>query len=143
MRGELRRVAITLLVTVALGACVDGGAPVAPGTTSARGGSGAGGGGALVGEWSRTVIFAADDGDIHTSRTIWWFDSSGTAERWVIAGSVAAGFADTVTATARWDASGTRVTISYQPPDTGTVTFDYAVRSDTLTLGEEEYIRDD
>jgi len=144
MRAAFPRAGMLLLATLALGACLDGGAPLAPDTPSATGGGGGGGSSSpLVGEWSRTLLFTADDGGIHTSRTIWWFDADGSAERWVIATSVAAGFADTVTDAALWDADGTRVTIAYQPPATGTVTFDYTVRSDTLTLGGESFARAD
>lgn len=148
MRAVPPQVAAVLVAALALGACVDGGALSAPDTSTATGGgTGVGGSGdggsSLVGEWSRTILFTADDGDIHTSRTIWWFDADSSAARWVIAASVAAGFADTVTADALWDADGRRVTISYEPPATGTVTFDYSVRADTLTLGGEVFVRDD
>ena len=143
MSAAFPRAGILLLAMFAMGACRDSGAPLAPETPGAIGGGGGGGGSALVGEWSRTLIFTADDGDIHSSRTIWWFDADGSAERWVIATSVSTGFADTVTAAALWDADGVRVTIEYQPPATGAVTFDYTVRSDTLTLGGDTFVRAD
>jgi hypothetical protein len=143
MNAAFPRPGILLLATFAMGACLDSGAPLAPDTPGAIGGGVGGGGSALVGEWSRTLIFTTDDGDIHSSRTIWWFDADGSAERWVIATSLAAEFADTVTAAALWDADGVRVTIAYQPPAAGTVTFDYTVRSDTLTLGGDFFVRAD
>lgn len=142
MTAAFPRLGILLLATFAMGACLDSGGPLAAAPPGAIGGGGSGDS-ALVGEWSRTLLFTTDDGDIHMSRTIWSFDADGSAERWVIATSVAAGFADTVTAAALWDADGVRVTIEYQPPATGTVTFDYTVRSDTLTLGGDSFVRAD
>ena len=142
MMAALPRVTVALLAALMLAACVDGGAPLSPDTTSGRGG-GTGAGALLMGQWSHTEVFTADDGGVHSSRTVWRFAEDSSAERLVIATDVAAGFADTVTTTALWAASATKLTITYQPPDSGTVTFAYQVHLSTLTLGGVEFVRDE
>jgi hypothetical protein len=96
-----------------------------------------------VGQWSHDEIFTDDNGGVHSSRTVWRFEEDSTARRLVIATDVAAGFADTVAANALWEATGTKLTITFQPPDTGTVTFTYQVHLSSLTLGGVEFVRDE
>jgi hypothetical protein len=138
----LPRTVIALILTLAIFACVDGDAPLRPDTTSGRGG-GSGAGALLVGQWSHDEIFTDDNGGVHSSRTVWRFEEDSTARRLVIATDVAAGFADTVAANALWEATGTKLTITFQPPDTGTVTFTYQVHLSSLTLGGVEFVRDE
>jgi hypothetical protein len=121
---------------------VDGDSSLRPDTATGRGG-GSGAGALLVGEWSRTEIFSDDGGGLHSSSTVWRFEQDSSARRLVIAADVAAGFADTVAANARWDATGTQLTITFQPPDSGKVTFTYQVHLSTLTLGDVEFQRDE
>ena len=134
---------VVVVAVLSVMACTDASGPITRAGTSARGGGGGGDDPMLVGQWSRTVIFATDDGDIHSSQTIWSFQSDSTARRSVIATSVAAGIADTVIANARWEAGGTTVIITFEPPDSGVVSFDYRVQADTLTLGGLEFLRVD
>jgi hypothetical protein len=140
--SALPRTVIALILTLAIFACVDGDAPLRPDTTSGRGG-GSGAGALLVGQWSHDEIFTDDNGGVHSSRTVWRFEEDSTARRLVIATDVAAGFADTVAANALWEATGTKLTITFQPPDTGTVTFTYQVHLSSLTLGGVEFVRDE
>ena len=138
----LPRTAIAVVLALAIFACVDGDASVRPDTTSGRGGGGSAGA-LLVGQWSHDEIFDDDNGGVHSSRTVWRFDEDSTARRLVIATDVAAGFSDTVATDALWEATGTELTITFQPPDTGTVTFTYQVHLSSLTLGGVEFMRDE
>lgn len=138
----LPRTAVAFILALAIFACVDGDSSLRPDTTSGRGG-GSGASALLVGQWSHDEVFTDDNGGVHSSKTIWRFEEDSTARRLVIATDVAAGFADTVAADARWEATGTQVTIAFQPPDTGTVTFIYQVHLSTLTLGGVEFVRDE
>lgn len=136
----LPRAALALLLSVAILACVDGDS-TGTGTSGRGGGNGAAG--LLVGQWSHTEVFDDDNGDVHSSSTVWRFEEDSTAQRMVIATSVAAGITDTVTANARWDATATDLTLTFQPPDSGTVTFPYQVHLSTLTLGGVQFTRDE
>jgi hypothetical protein len=139
--GRIARVGSVLALgfAIAVAACVDGDSPTRSGTSGIGGGAAA----LLVGQWSRTVVFDDDGGDIHSSRTVWRFEADSGAKRMVIATSVAAGITDTVSADARWEATPTQVTIDFQQPDSGTVTFPYQVHLSTLTLGGVEFVRDE
>jgi hypothetical protein len=132
---------MALVLAVAIFACVDGDSPTGTGGSGTGGGSGAAG--LLVGQWSHSEVFQDDNGDVHGSRTVWRFGEDSAAKRMVIATSVAAGITDTVTANGRWEATGAKLTITFQPPDTGTVSFDYQVHLSTLTLGGVEFVRDE
>lgn len=142
MRGSaaLPRTVMALLLAAAIFACVDGD-PTGTGTSGIGGGNGAAG--LLVGQWSHTEVFDDDNGDVHSSRTVWRFEEDSTAQRMVIATSVAAGITDTVTANALWEATAAQVSITFQPPDSGTVTFAYQVHLSTLTLGGVQFTRDE
>jgi len=131
--------ALGFVTALAAVGCVDGDSPTRSGTSGIGGGASA----LLVGQWSRTVVFDDDAGDIHSSRTIWRFDDDSSAKRTVIATSVAAGITDTVSTNARWEATATQVTITYQQPDSGAVTFPYTVHLSTLTLGGVQFVRDE
>ncbi len=136
---SLLALVFALTVTAWLAACVDGDSPTGSGTSGRGGGTGI----LLVGQWSHTKVFDDDGGDIHSSRTIWRFDRDSSAKRMVIASSVAAGITDTVSADARWEATQSRVSIVFQPPDSGTVTFAYQVHLSTLTLDGVQFVRDE
>jgi hypothetical protein len=138
----LPRTVAALVLALAIFACVDGDSTLRPDTTSGRNG-GSGAAALLVGQWSHDEVFTDDNGSVHSSKTVWRFAEDSTAQRLVIATDVAAGFADTVMANARWEASGTQLTITYQPPDTGSVTFAFQVHLSSLTLGGVEFVRDE
>jgi hypothetical protein len=137
-----RRTIAVLILSLAIAACVDGDASLRPDTASGRGG-GSGAEVLLLGQWSHTEIFSDDGGGLHSSSTVWRFENDSSARRLVIATNVAAGVSDTVAANARWEATGTQLTITFQPPDSGQVTFAYQVRLSTLTLGSVEFQRDE
>lgn len=136
----LPRAVTALVLALAIFACVDGD-PAGTGISGRSGGNGAAG--LLVGQWSHDEIFSDDNGGVHSSKTVWRFEEDSTAQRLVIATDVAAGFADTVMANALWEATGTKLAITFQPPDTGSVTFTYQVHLSTLTLGGVEFMRDE
>jgi len=138
----LPRTVLVLAMVLASFACVDGDSPVRPDTTSGRGG-GSGAAVLLIGQWSHDEIFSDDGGNLHSSKTVWRFENDSTARRLVIATNVAAAFSDTVIASALWEATGTKLTVTFQPPDSGTVTYPYQVHLSTLTLGGVEFMRDD
>jgi hypothetical protein len=137
----LPRTALALVLAMAIFACVDGDSPTGNGGAATGGGNGAAG--LLVGQWSHTEVFEDDNGDVHSSRTVWRFDEDSSAERMVIATSVAAGITDTVTASARWEATASKLTVTFQPPDSGTVSFNYQVHLSTLTLGGVQFLREE
>lgn len=137
----LPRTAVALVLAMAIFACTDGDSPTGTGGTGTGGGNGAAG--LLVGQWSHTEVFEDDGGDLHSSKTVWRFGEDSSAQRMVIATSVAAGITDTVTANARWEATASKLTITFQPPDTGTVSFAYQVHLSTLTLGGVQFVRDE
>ncbi len=137
----LPRAATALVLAMAIFACVDGDSPTGTGGSATGGGNGAAG--LLVGQWSHTEVFEDDNGDVHSSRTVWRFEEDSTARRMVIATSVAAGITDTVTATARWEATASKLTVTFQPPDSGTVSFNYQVHLSTLTLGGVQFVREE
>lgn len=138
----LPRIAIAIAIALATFACADGDASLRPDTTSGRGG-GSGAAGLLVGQWSHTRVFTDDNGGVHSSETIWRFEEDSTARRLVIAADMAAGFADTVAANALWEATGAKLTVTFQPPDSGTVSFAYQVHLSTLTIDGVEFTRDE
>ncbi|HET7622448.1 MAG TPA: hypothetical protein VFK39_11155 [Gemmatimonadaceae bacterium] len=138
----LPRLVITLVLALAIFACVDGDAPLGPDTTSGRGG-GSGAAGLLIGQWSHDEVFTDDNGGVHSSKTVWRFEEDSSARRMVVATDIAAGFADTVVANALWTATGTQLTIAFQPPDSGSVTFPYQVHLSTLTIGGVQFKRDE
>lgn len=137
----LPRTAVALVLAMAIFACVDGDSPTGTGGSGTGGGNGAAA--LLVGQWSHVEVFDDDNGDVHSSKTVWRFAEDSTAQRMVIATSVAAGITDTVTANGRWEATAAKVTITFLPPDTGTVSFDYQVHLSTLTLGGVQFMRDE
>ncbi len=138
----LPRALIALVLALAIFACADGDAPLRPDTTSGRGG-GNGAAGLLIGQWSHDEVFTDDNGGVHSSKTVWRFGEDSSAQRLVIATAVGADFADTVRANALWEAAGTQLTVTFQPPDTGSVTFAYEVHLSTLTLGGVQFQRDE
>jgi hypothetical protein len=138
----LPQVVFALVLALAIFACADGDAPLRPDTTSGRGG-GSGAAGLLIGQWSHDEVFTDDNGGMHSSKTVWRFGEDSTAQRLVIATALGADFADTVLANALWEASATQLTVTFQPPDTGSVTFAYQVHLSTLTLGGVQFQRDE
>jgi hypothetical protein len=137
----LPRAAMALVLAMAIFACADGDSPTGTGGSATGGGNGAAG--LLVGQWSHAEVFEDDNGDVHGSRTVWRFEEDSTAKRMVIATSVAAGITDTVTANARWEATAAKLTVTFQPPDSGTVSFNYQVHLSTLTLGGVQFVREE
>lgn len=135
--------AVSVLTVLTLqGACFDTRGPLAPiGHVESGGGTAGTQSPSLVGRWSNTVLITTPTGDVQSSQTIWSFRADGTADRTVITRSVAAGVADTVVSSARWATSGARVTITFDTPGSGTVTFDFSVSGDTLTLGGQTFTR--
>jgi hypothetical protein len=95
---------------------------------------------ALVGRWSRTVIFTAE-GEIQSSQTIWDFRADGTATRTVIATNHTEGIADQVVVNVSWHTTGEIVIITFIAPDSGTEQFVFGVSGSSLTLGGLTFTR--
>jgi hypothetical protein len=109
------------------------------------GGGGSGSGGtqaaAMLGQWTRALLVEGPDGDIHESRTTWEFRADGSAIRAVTAWNWTEGIYDTVNSVAQWTTSGADITITYIAGTTGTLTLDWRVDGDVLTLGPDQFAR--
>lgn len=107
-------------------------------------GGGTGGGAqasAMLGKWTRALLVAGPNGDIHESRTTWEFRADGSAIRYVTAWNWTAGIYDTVSSVAQWTTSGATITITYIAGSTGTLTLGWRVDGDVLTLGPDQFAR--
>ena len=119
------------------------------GTGGGTGGGVVGGGGtgsgahacAVVGQWTRALLVAGPDGDVHESRTTWEFRSDGSAIRTIIAWNWTEGIYDTLTSVAQWSTNGSKLTITYVAGATGTLTLDWRVDGDVLTIGPDQFAR--
>lgn len=78
---------------------------------------------------------------MHASETVWEFRADGTAARTVTVNNLSEGFFDTVTANALWSVNGTTVTVTFTPPDSGTVQFSFRVEGSILTLDGRDFRR--
>ena len=107
-------------------------------------GGGTGGGAqasAMLGKWTRAILVAGPDGDIHESRTTWEFRADGSGIRYVTAWNWTEGIYDTVSSVAQWTTSGATITITYIAGSTGTLTLGWRVDGDILTLGPDQFAR--
>lgn len=116
----------------------------APGSRGSGTGTGTGAGGsttssAIVGRWTRAVVFSDDAGNIHESRTTWEFRRDGSAIRTVTAWNVTSGVYDVLTAVAQWRTSGSTLTITWIAPASGSATFPWRVDGLRLTIGADEF----
>ena len=116
--------------------------------TTATAGTGTGGllgGGTqtnvLLGRWTRAILLQAPDGVIHESRTTWEFRADHSAIRNVTAWNWTDGFYDTLSSVAQWTTSGSSITLVYIAGSTGTLTLDYRIDGDVLTMGPDQYAR--
>lgn len=154
---SLHRLTRTLHFAIALGAfaltsCagveVLGNDSTLAGSTGSGGGvilgGGSGGGAhasAMLGQWTRALLVAGADGDIHESRTTWEFRADGSAIRYVTAWNWTEGIYDTISSVAQWTTSGATITITYIAGSTGTLTLAWRVDGDVLTLGPDQFAR--
>lgn len=116
------------------------------GTTSGgNGGVTPGGGGTqasgVLGRWTRAIFVQTPDGDIHESRTTWEFRADRSAVRSVTAWNWTNGYFDTIYSVAQWSTNGSAMTIVYIAGSTGTLTLDYRIDGDVLTLGPDQFAR--
>ena len=118
------------------------------GTTATTGtGTGGilGGGGAqtnvLLGRWTRAILVQGSDGIIHESRTTWEFRADHSAIRNVTAWNWTDGYYDTLSSVAQWTTSGSNITLVYIAGTSGTLTLDYRIDGDVLTMGPDQYAR--
>ncbi|MFN2399084.1 MAG: hypothetical protein ABR543_10675 [Gemmatimonadaceae bacterium] len=95
----------------------------------------------LVGRWSRILFFTDAAGAVHASETVWEFRADGTAARTVTVNNLSEGFFDTVTAHAFWSVNGTTVTVTFTPPDSGSVQFSFRIEGSILTLDGRDFRR--
>jgi hypothetical protein len=87
------------------------------------------------------VVITDNVGDTHSSRTTWEFRSDGSATRTVVAENLSRGVRDVITARATWRTEGSTLVITFQPPDSGTSRFSFAIFSDVLTLDGRDFVR--
>ena len=108
-------------------------------------GTGGSGGGAhasaMLGQWTRALLIEDASGEIHESRTSWEFRADGSAIRNVTAWNWTTGIYDTVGSVAQWTTNGATITITYIAGTTGTLTLDWRVDGDVLTLGPDQFAR--
>ena len=95
----------------------------------------------MLGKWTRAILVAGPDGDIHESRTTWEFRADGSGIRYVTAWNWTEGIYDTVSSVAQWTTSGATITITYIAGSTGTLTLGWRVDGDILTLGPDQFAR--
>ena len=149
MRRSAGRLGLLIAAVALAGAvgCAES-AITAPTFTGAGSGGTSGTGGALethdpalVGTWSRTVVFQDAAGNVQSSQTVWAFGADGSATRTVIATNLSAGITDTITSRGSWYTEGSVAVITWLPPASGTISFSYAVSGTTLVLGGTAYTR--
>lgn len=132
-----RGVALAVLAALILSAC--GERINVTGTAgAARPGTGTSGGSIdprLVGQWSRTLVFQDNTGAIQASRTTWRFASDASATRAVVASNLTFGFVDSVVTHARWRIRGGRLAVTFLPPSSAEVLFEYRLEGTRLLLG--------
>lgn len=95
----------------------------------------------LLGRWTRAILLQAPDGVIHESRTTWEFRADHSAIRNVTAWNWTDGYYDTLSSVAQWTTSGSNITLVYIAGSTGTLTLDYRIDGDVLTMGPDQYAR--
>ncbi len=114
-------------------------------TRNGTGGVIAGGGSAqsaaLVGQWTRAILVATPNGDLHQSRTTWEFRADQSAIRQVTAWNLSSGIYDTISSVAQWSTNGSSLTIVYIAGSTGTLTLPWSVSGDILTIGPDQFAR--
>jgi hypothetical protein len=98
-------------------------------------------GSGLLGQWTRAILVQTPDGDIHESRTTWEFRADRSAIRSVTAWNWTDGSFDTVYSVAQWSTSSSTITIVYIAGTSGTLTLDYRINGDVLTMGPDQYAR--
>ena len=143
-----RRISAVALCAAVLAASACAGVENLSGTTATLGtGSGgilSGGGtqsNALLGRWTRAILLQAPGGVIHESRTTWEFRADHSAIRNVTAWNWTDGFYDTLSSVAQWTTSGSNITLVYIAGTSGTLTLDYRIDGDILTMGPDQFAR--
>lgn len=111
------------------------------GTGGVTPGGGSTQGTGLVGQWTRAIYVQTPDGDVHQSRTTWDFRADRSAVRTVTAWNLSSGYYDTISSVAQWSTNGSTITIVYIAGASGTLTLDYRVNGDLLSLGPDQFGR--
>ena len=117
------------------------GGAISGGTGGVTPGGGSTQGTGLLGQWTRAIFVQTPDGDIHESRTTWEFRADHSAIRAVTAWNWSDGSYDTVYSVAQWSTSGSTITIVYIAGSSGTLSLDYRVNGDVLTIGPDQFAR--
>lgn len=73
------------------------------------------------------MLTTGASGYFQTSETRWTFHADGTAERWLIIVDYGSGLGDRVVRTGSWRTGAGRVTIAYDTPYGGEVSFAYRI----------------
>jgi hypothetical protein len=114
---------------------------ISGGTSGLTPGGGSTQGTGLLGQWTRAIFVQSPDGDVHESRTTWEFRADHSAIRSVTAWNWSSGYFDTLSSVAQWSTSGSKITIVYIAGSSGTLTLDYRVNGDVLTIGPDQFAR--
>jgi hypothetical protein len=81
------------------------------------------------------VLFQDNTGAVHSSRTTWRFGSDASASRAVVASNLTFGLVDSVVTAARWRIQGSRLAVTFSPPSSAEVLFEYRFDGGILVLG--------
>ncbi len=140
-RPGASRVLARAFVTLALAASTACGGDVVLGLRTGTPGTGGGSGSPdrapeLIGRWTHTVIFNTMN-SVQSSETVWEFRADGGAIRTVTILDLTSGVGDVITSVGTWQTSGGVVTITFLPPDFGSVSFGFQLSAGggILTLG--------
>jgi hypothetical protein len=141
MRRSIPRAAILAVVLAVVGGC-DGPGVASPDRPLLPIGGGAPTlSNAILGGWTRQIIFVDDFGITRSSETFWEFAGDGTAQRTVTTVDLTTGATDVAVTTSRWRVEDTTLVIDFISPTTGTLRFDVRVQGDELILAGESYLR--
>ena len=96
---------------------------------------------AIVGAWTRNIVFVDDFDVVRSSETVWQFSDAGEATRTVTTENLTTGAVDVVVTTAQWRVEDTTLVIDFVTPTPGTIRLDARVEGDQLILAGEPYLR--
>ncbi|HJU73057.1 MAG TPA: hypothetical protein VJ717_04870 [Gemmatimonadaceae bacterium] len=108
-----------------------GGAGTGPGTVNT----------AVVGTWTRTVVFVDEQGIPRENETTWAFNQDGTAVRTIISRNVAAGISERQDALANWQVVNAEIVVDWLAPFTGRLRLAFIREGDQLILAGQTFFR--
>ena len=135
----------TLCALMLFTACDNDVGIAGPGEPFRFGGPGSGTSGtintAVVGTWSRTVVFVDERGIPRENETTWAFNQDGTAVRTIISRNVAAGISERQDALANWQVVNNEIVVDWLAPFTGRLRLAFIREGDQLVLAGQTFFR--